>query len=127
MGVGLGLGLALQSKFTAAFFAAGAVLALVATPSLRRWLISPALFAAVAVALAIFAPFVAWNAAHGWATFAKQLGRAPATGFAPYYLAEFLVAQIGLLNPLVVAAFIPAVTTISWRAPVAPPSPGEAL
>ena len=74
--LGLALGLALQSKFTATFFAAGVVLALVATPSLRRWLVSPALLAGLAVALAIFAPFVVWNAAHGWATFAKQLGRA---------------------------------------------------
>ena len=123
--LGLALGLALQSKFTAAFLAAGVVLALVATPSLRRWLISPALFAGLAVALAIFAPFVAWNAAHGWATFAKQLGRAPPNGFAPYYLAEFLVAQIGLLNPLVVAALIPAVAAISWRAPVMPRSPAK--
>ena len=77
-------------------------------------------------ALAIFAPFVAWNAAHGWATFAKQLGRAGPTEFTPYYLAEFLVAQIGLLNPLVVAALIPAVAAISWRASVVPRSPGEA-
>ena len=124
--LGLALGLALQSKFTAAFFAAGVVLALIATPSLRRWLISPALFAGLALALMIFAPFVAWNAAHGWATFAKQLGRAGPSEFTPYYLAEFLIAQIGLLNPLVVAAFIPAVAAISWRAPVAPRSPGEA-
>ncbi len=124
--LGLALGLALQSKFTAAFLAAGVVLALVATPSLRRWLISPALFAGLAVALAIFAPFVAWNAAHGWATFAKQLGRAGPSEFTPYYLAEFLVAQIGLLNPLVVAALVPAVAAISWRASVAPRSPSEA-
>jgi 4-amino-4-deoxy-L-arabinose transferase-like glycosyltransferase len=124
--LGLALGLALQSKFTAAFFAAGAGFALVATPSLRRWLLSPALFAGLAVALIIFAPFVAWNAAHGWATFAKQFGRAGPSGFAPYYLAEFLVAQIGLLNPLVVAALVPAVGAIPWRAPVAPRSPGEA-
>jgi 4-amino-4-deoxy-L-arabinose transferase-like glycosyltransferase len=124
--LGLALGLALQSKFTAAFLAAGVVLALVATPSLRRWLISPALFAGLAIALAIFAPFVAWNAAHGWATFAKQLGRAGPSEFTPYYFAEFIVAQIGLINPLVVAALIPAVAAISWRGPVAPRSPGEA-
>ena len=106
--LGLALGLALQSKFTAAFFAAGVALALVATPSLRRWLTSSALLAGLAVALVIFAPFVVWNGAHGWATFAKQLGRAPPNGFAPYYLAEFLVAQIGLMNPLIVAALVPA-------------------
>src|ERR1700734_3636710 len=104
--LGLALGLALQSKFTATFFAGGVVLAFVATPSLRRWLVSPALLAGLAVALAIFAPFVIWNAAHGWATFAKQLGRAPPPGFTPYYLAEFVVAQIGLINPLVFAALM---------------------
>ena len=124
--LGLALGLALQSKFTAAFFAAGVGVALVATPSLRRWLVSPALLAGLAVALMIFTPFVVWNSGHGWATFAKQLGRAPPEGFAPYYLAEFLVAQIGLVNPLVVAALVPAVAAISWRAPIAPRSRDEA-
>ena len=83
--LGLALGLALESKFTAIFFAAGVGLALAAAPSLRRWLASPALLAGLAVALAIFAPFVAWNAEHGWATFAKQFGRAPPHGFAPSY------------------------------------------
>jgi 4-amino-4-deoxy-L-arabinose transferase-like glycosyltransferase len=124
--LGVALGLALQSKFTAIFFAAGVGFALVATPSLRRWLVSPALLAAFAVALAIFAPFVVWNAAHGWATFAKQLGRAGPSEFTPYYLAEFLVAQIGLINPLVFAALIPAIATISWRASILPRSPDEA-
>ena len=102
------------------------LLALIATPSLRRWLASPALFAGLAVALAIFAPFVVWNAAHGWATFAKQLGRAPPHGFAPLYIAEFLAAQIGLINPLVFAALVPAVATIPWRAPISPGSRDEA-
>ena len=124
--LGIALGLALQSKFTAAFFAAGVGLALVATPSLRRWLRSPALLAGLAVALLIFMPFVAWNAAHGWATFAKQLGRADPGGFAPYYLAEFLVSQIGLINPLVAAALVPAIWAIPWRTRALPRSRDEA-
>jgi Dolichyl-phosphate-mannose-protein mannosyltransferase len=124
--LGLALGLALQSKFTAAFLAAGVGLTLVATPSLRRWLVSPALFAGLAVALAIFAPFVVWNAEHGWATFAKQLGRAGPSEFMPYYLAEFLVEQVGLLNPLVVAALMPALAAVPWRGPVSPRSRDEA-
>jgi hypothetical protein len=124
--LGVALGLALQSKFTAAFFTAGVGFALIATPSLRRWLRSPALFLGFAIALAIFSPFVAWNAAHGWATFAKQLGRAPPHGFTPYYLGEFLVAQIGLVNPLVFFAFIAAVSGVSWRARAAAGSSGEA-
>ena len=126
LAIGLALGLALQSKFTAAFFAAGVALALAATPSLRRWLSSPALAAALGLALVVFAPFVVWNARHGWPTFAKQLGRAPPQGFAPGYVAEFLGSQIGLLNPLVFAALVAAVTTISWRAPAAPGSRDEA-
>ncbi len=124
--LGAALGLALQSKFTAAFFAMGVGLAIVAAPSLRRWLVSPALYAGLAIALAIFAPFVVWNAAHGWATFAKQLGRAPPHGFAPVYIAEFLVSQAGLVNPLVFAALVPAVATIPWRNAVPPRSRDEA-
>jgi 4-amino-4-deoxy-L-arabinose transferase-like glycosyltransferase len=124
--LGLALGLALESKFTAAFFAAGVGLALVAAPSLRRWLASPALIAGLAVALAIFAPFVAWNAAHGWATFAKQLGRAPPHGFIPFYVAEFVVSQGGLINPLVFAALVLALAGIPWRAPVLRGSRDEA-
>jgi 4-amino-4-deoxy-L-arabinose transferase-like glycosyltransferase len=124
--LGAALGLALESKFTAAFFAAGVLLALLATPSLRRWLVSPALYAGIAVALAIFAPFAVWNAAHGWATFAKQLGRTPPHEFAPIHVAEFLASQILLINPLVFAALVPALATIPWRVPASPGSRGEA-
>jgi hypothetical protein len=126
LAIGLALGLALQSKFTAAFFAAGVALAFVTTPSLRRWLFSGAAAAALAIAIVVFAPFVAWNAQHGWPTFLKQLGRAPPQGFEPFFLLEFLVAQIGLMNPLVFAAFAAAVATVPWRRRAAPGSPDEA-
>ena len=126
LAIGLALGLALQSKFTAAFFAAGVALALVATPSLRRWLVSPMLAASLGIAVAVFSPFVAWNAGHGWATFLKQLGRAPPHGFAPQYVAEFVASQIGLINPLVFAALVLAVAAISLRARPAPGSLEEA-
>jgi len=126
LAMGLALGLMLQSKFTAAFFAAGVALAFISAPSLRRWLVSPASAAALAIAAAIFAPFVAWNAEHGWATFAKQLGRAPPHGFAPSYALEFAAAQIGLMNPLVFAPFAAAAAAVFWREPAAPGSPDEA-
>ena len=124
--LGVALGLALESKFTAAFFGAGVGLAFLATPSLRRWLFSPASAAALAIALALFAPFVVWNAEHGWATFLKQLGRAPPHGFAPFYLVEFAAAQIGLMNPLVFAALVSAGAAVSWRGRPVPGSPDEA-
>ena len=76
----------LQSKFTAAFFAAGVGLAFLTTPSLQALARLAGLLARrSAIAAAIFAPFVVWNAEHGWATFVKQLGRAPPHGFAPFF------------------------------------------
>jgi 4-amino-4-deoxy-L-arabinose transferase-like glycosyltransferase len=126
LSIGLALGLMLQSKFTAAFFAAGVAVAFVTAPSMRRWLVSPASGAALAIAAAIFAPFVAWNAGHGWATFVKQLGRAPPHGFEPFYVVEFVAAQIGLMNPLVFAPFALAVAAVPWRRPVKPGSADEA-
>ena len=109
---GVALGLALLSKFTAAFLAVGVALALLTTPSLRRWPTSSAPYAAAMIAAAIFAPFVVWNAEHGWATFAKQLGRAPAHGFSPQYLVEFVLSQIGLMNPLVFLAVVAAIGVV---------------
>ncbi len=102
--VGTALGLALLTKFTAAFLGAGIALALLLTPSLRRWVFRPGPYLAAGLALLIVSPFLIWNAQHDWATFAKQLGRVPARGFAPGYLLEFLGAQFGLANPLILVA-----------------------
>ena len=124
--IGFMLGLMLLSKFTAAFFVAGAGLAFLTTPSLRPWLRSLAPWAALALAAAIFSPVVVWNAEHGWATFLKQGGRAAADGFAPSYVVEFVVAQILLMNPLVFAALTAAVAGFSWRKPVEKGSADEA-
>jgi len=117
LGVGVAFGLALLSKFTAAFFGAGVALALLTTPSMRRWFVSPAPYLGALLGLAIFAPFLLWNAEHGWVTFAKQLARVPAHAFAPEHLAEFLLSQIGLMNPLVFAPLVAAVgATLAARA-----------
>ena len=126
LAVGVALGLMLESKFTAAFFAAGVALAFATAPSLRRWLVSPVSLAALAIAAAICAPFVIWNAEHGFATFYKQLGRAPPHGFAPVFVVELLAAQIGLMNPLVFAPFASAVAAVPWRRSVLAGSADEA-
>jgi Dolichyl-phosphate-mannose-protein mannosyltransferase len=126
LAIGVALGLMLQSKFTAAFFPAGVALAFLTAPSLRRWLVSPASIAAIAIAAAIFAPFVVWNAEHGWATLIKQLGRAAPHGFEPFFVVEFVAAQIGLMNPLVFAAFAAAVIAVPRPRPVVRGSVDEA-
>jgi 4-amino-4-deoxy-L-arabinose transferase-like glycosyltransferase len=98
--VGLAAGAAGLSKMTAGFLGAGIVLALLATPSLRRQFFTPGLYAAGALALAALSPFLWWNATHGFATFLKQGGRLEARSFAPRYLAEFLGSQALLFNPV---------------------------
>ena len=96
------LGLAALSKFTAAFIGAGLVIAWLVSPDWRARLTTRGLWLALALAFLIVSPFLIWNAAHDWTTFAKQLGRVPAHGFAPAYLLEFVGAQLALANPLLV-------------------------
>jgi len=76
VGVGLAWGGALLSKYHAVFLPAGALLYLAAEPSARRWLRHPGPYLAVLVGAIAFAPVIAWNVAHGWASFAFQGGRA---------------------------------------------------
>ena len=104
LGLGLVGGLAFLSKFTAFFLGGGLGLALIVTPSLRRWFVSPLPYLASLLALALFAPFVVWNSAHGWETFAMQFQRVPAHAFRPGYLLELTGSQLLLGNPFVFAA-----------------------
>ena len=124
--VGVALGLALQSKFSALFLFAGLALALLVAPSLSRWRFSPAPYLALIIAAAIFAPFVYWNAAHGWETFAKQFSRVPADHLGLRYIPDFLAAQIGLANPLFVVAVAGWLFQTRRKAGAALSSDGEA-
>jgi len=105
LAIGALAGLALASKYTAVLFGAGLVLWLLADPAARRWLAGWHLWAGGAVALAFFAPVLAWNAAHGWASFAKQGGRAGSGDFgdALRFVGELVAGQAALATPLVFA------------------------
>ena len=101
--VGLAAGGALDSKYTAALLGLGIAVWLLSDPVGRRWLRTPWPWAGGVLAGLIFAPVLAWNAGHGWASFAKQGGRTgdwhPAD--AVRYLGELLGSQLGLGTPLV--------------------------
>ena len=101
--VGAASGLALDSKYTGAFLGLGIVLWLAWVPGLRHWFASAWLWAGGALAAALFAPVLAWNAAHGWASLAKQGGRAGdwAPDAAVRHLGELLAGQAGLATPFV--------------------------
>jgi len=69
-------GLALLSKYSAILAIAGVLLFLLTQPGQRRWLSRPQPYAAGLLALAMFAPVLAWNARHGWVSVLFQGGRA---------------------------------------------------
>jgi 4-amino-4-deoxy-L-arabinose transferase-like glycosyltransferase len=100
---GLLSGCALLSKYTAALLGGGVVLWLLLEPQARGWFRDWRLWAGGVLAVAVFSPTIAWNAAHGWASFAKQGGRAGSegTGSGFRYLGELLGGQAGLASPVI--------------------------
>jgi 4-amino-4-deoxy-L-arabinose transferase-like glycosyltransferase len=110
-------GLALASKYTAALLGLGVVVWLLASREAWRWWRDWRLWAGGALAGLVFSPVVAWNAANGWASFAKQGGRAGTdeAGFTLRYLGELLGSQVGLATPIVFA-FCAIGTALAARA-----------
>lgn len=67
LGIGAAIGLAVMTKFTAAYLVAGLGLGVLLTPA-RRHLRSPWLWAGVALAVAIVLPNLVWQARHDFIT-----------------------------------------------------------
>ncbi len=84
LGAGACAGAALLAKYSAMLTIAGAVLFLLSSRTHRPWLATPKPWLAAAVALLAFAPVVAWNASHGWVSFAFQGGRATGLHLRPF-------------------------------------------
>src|SRR5690242_14833086 len=61
LAVGLAVGIALLSKYTALFFGPAILIWLVSVPKMRKWLISPWPYLGAVVAFAIFSPVILWN------------------------------------------------------------------
>jgi 4-amino-4-deoxy-L-arabinose transferase-like glycosyltransferase len=105
LAVGLACGLAFDSKYTAALLGGAILLWVLAVPQARRWLARWEFWAAGVLAIGCMAPVLLWNAAHGWASFAKQGGRAadwqPAQALR--FVGELIGGQVGLVTPGVFA------------------------
>ena len=118
--VGAAAGFALDSKYTAALLGLGIACWLL-TPSARHWLRTPWPWAGGLLALLLFTPVLAWNARHGWASFAKQGGRtgdwAPSQAFRT--LGELVAGQVGLATPLIAILYAAGVVAAvrRWRDP----------
>jgi 4-amino-4-deoxy-L-arabinose transferase-like glycosyltransferase len=99
--VGLVVGLALSSKYTAALLAVGIALWLMTAG--RAWLRRGEPYLGAVVALGVFAPVLWWNADHHWVSFARQGGRTRVwvPDRALRFLGELLLGQVALVTPLV--------------------------
>ena len=100
---GAAAGLAACSKYTAALLAPGILLWLVGVPAMRPWLRRPQPWIAALLALALFAPVLAWNAAHDWASLIKQAGRGGDFSLirALQFQGELIGGQLGLATPII--------------------------
>jgi dolichol-phosphate mannosyltransferase len=111
---GVCLGLGLLSKYTIALLGLATLLYLLGDRRARHWLRRPEPYAAAALALAIFAPVIVWNAEHHWASFAFQTSRRLA-GRPEFALHKLIGAAIVLLTPTGFAAALRALRGL--RAP----------
>ncbi len=112
--IGLFVGLALQSKYTAVLLAIGIALWLAAAA--RQWLRRREPYAGAALALVIATPVLWWNAAHQWVGFLRQGERAGdwSPDRAPQYLLELFGGQIAVATPLIFL-FCTAGTVLATR------------
>jgi 4-amino-4-deoxy-L-arabinose transferase-like glycosyltransferase len=120
LAVGGFAGLAMASKYTAALLWFGIALWLLVTPSMRFWWQRPMPWLGAALGVVVFLPVLLWNAAHGWASFARQGGRVgvwhPAD--AARFLGELIAGQFGLVTPLIFVlctAGVAVAARIAWQ------------
>jgi hypothetical protein len=99
LGLGLLLGLAGLSKYTAIFFALAAALCLLQAHGLRV-LRLPALWAAMALALALVSPVMVWNARNGWISFAYQAQHGAGSAWQAQEVLRFALVQLLAYGPL---------------------------
>jgi 4-amino-4-deoxy-L-arabinose transferase-like glycosyltransferase len=98
--VGIGLGLAGLSKYSAVLTAAGIAAFVLLSPKQWHWLKHPAPYVSAAVAIVIIAPVIVWNAQHGWASFEFQGARgAPSGGLRPAQFLTMVLGEIAFLSP----------------------------
>ena len=118
VGAGAALGAAMLSKYYAILLPAGFMLYLLARPAARRCLRARGPYIATAASLALFAPVIFWNAAHGWASFAFQSKRGGGfQGFQPAMLMEALLAQALFLTPWIMALLVLVAYRLARRGP----------
>lgn len=119
---GIALGGAFVAKYTAVLLPAGLVLACLVHPALRPRFREPGPWVASLIALALFAPVVAWNASNDWVSFRFQLNHgftARVRGLPLTRELELIGGQAALASPVLfvlIALAVAQATRDGWRA-----------
>jgi 4-amino-4-deoxy-L-arabinose transferase-like glycosyltransferase len=114
---GIAGGLALLSKYTGVFVWFGLALFLVTARPYRHYWSTVRPWLAGAIGAAVFAPVVAWNAQHHWASFAFQFGRAAPRGFRPIWPVQDIGGQLAYLTPWIAVPLIVVLIRALRRGP----------
>lgn len=119
MVAGLAAGIALLSKYTAAFLAVSGAAAILLDPVLRRELRKPGVYVGVVIAALTFAPVVIWNWQHDFASFRFQTENRYEHGHLGLrLLGDFVLGQIGVFHPVLFVALVwamPWLVREAWR------------
>ncbi|MBN2383398.1 glycosyltransferase family 39 protein [bacterium] len=103
--LGLVVGLGLLNKTSVLWLGAGVASAVLLT-GLRPQLKTPGPYAAAAVAIALFSPFVIWNALHGWPHI-EFMRNATEGKYSSLTRGRFLVDQFLAMNPVTYFVSLP--------------------
>ncbi len=114
--LGGALGFGLLSKYAMLFFLPGAALALAVAPERRQAVKPAALAVSFAIAMALIAPNLLWNAENEFQTITHTAANANWTQSVghPDKLLKFLGDQFGVVGPIGLALVIAAAST-AWR------------
>ncbi|MEZ5989044.1 MAG: glycosyltransferase family 39 protein [Planctomycetota bacterium] len=113
---GLGAGIALLSKYSAAFLLPGGLVVLALDREMRRQLLRPGPWLALVVATLCFTPVLLWNQRHDWVSFRYQLGiDAHPELKLPHGIAQLVGGQLLVVTPVLAAAVVAAFRHF-WRA-----------
>jgi 4-amino-4-deoxy-L-arabinose transferase-like glycosyltransferase len=109
--LGLAIGGGLLAKYAMIYVVAGLVLAAVFEKRARAVLAGREMWLALAVALAVASPNLAWNAVNGFVTFRHAGGNVSGELIEPSVLRplEFLAAQFAVFGPVVFSVAIAAI------------------
>ncbi|HEY5062695.1 MAG TPA: glycosyltransferase family 39 protein, partial [Gemmatimonadaceae bacterium] len=115
--LGVGIGIAMLSKYHAVLFVAGLLLWCATDARARELARSRGSLLAALIALAMSTPVIAWNARHDWASLRFQLSRAGGDTQPLVALAQNLSGQAAYLLPWIWVPMVIALVSAGRRGP----------